>query len=486
MNHPLGFPANSDRETILIAFFFRFPACLRRFLAVAATVAYNVEKDPTMLIEFRVHNYRSLREEQALTLECGRIGSADDGRPRTVSGNQTPLLPVAVLYGANASGKSNVLSALAFMREAVCDSYRYWSPDEEIPRDPFAWGEARIEPSFFEATILISGTKFEYGFLASNEEFLEEWLYAWPNGKKQVWLERDKSTFKFGENLKGENKLIAEVTRPNALFLSTAVQNKHEQIQPVYAWFRDLQPINLGDTLRRSSVSSRSGGGMNEFAVARMLEEEAIESPQRSLFPKSLSLSQRFRDLLKNADIGIVDVRVDKSDSENGRKYRSNRFLMKHDCSTDDAWLPLEEESRGTRTLFRIALPILYAMQFGGTLIIDELEASLHPTLAQHIVRQFNEPESNPNNAQLIFTTHDTNLLGTTLGEPALRRDQVWLTEKDKEGATVVYPLTDYQPRNNENLERGYLQGRYGAIPFLGNFSFIEGLMPHEQSTTEP
>jgi uncharacterized protein len=150
---------------------------------------------------------------------------------------------------------------------------------------------------------------------------------------------------------------------------------------------------------------------------------------------------------------------------------RPRRISLKHQSESDDAWLPFEEESRGTRTLFRMALPILQAIQEGGTLLVDELEASLHPTLAQQIVRQFNDPATNPRNAQLIFATQDTNLLGTTVGQPALRRHQVWLTEKNSEGATVLDPLTDYKPRKAENLERGYLQGRYGAIPFLGDFS---------------
>jgi AAA15 family ATPase/GTPase len=115
-------------------------------------------------------------------------------------------------------------------------------------------------------------------------------------------------------------------------------------------------------------------------------------------------------------------------------------------------------------------LSILRALEDGNPLVVDELEASLHPILALQIVKLFNNPLQNPKNAQLLFTTHDTNLLGSILDGPALRRDQVWLTEKDKSGATVLYPLTDFQPRRSENLERGYLQGRYGAIPFLGNF----------------
>jgi AAA15 family ATPase/GTPase len=141
----------------------------------------------------------------------------------------------------------------------------------------------------------------------------------------------------------------------------------------------------------------------------------------------------------------------------------------------------LEEESNGTQKLFQLALPVLLALREGSVLVVDELESSLHPSLAQEIVILFNNPSKNPNNAQLIFSTHDTNLLGTILGEPVLRRDQVWLTEKDPEGGTVLYPLTDYKPRKSENLERGYLQGRYGAIPFLGKFAWAFEESSHDQ-----
>jgi AAA15 family ATPase/GTPase len=134
----------------------------------------------------------------------------------------------------------------------------------------------------------------------------------------------------------------------------------------------------------------------------------------------------------------------------------------------DKAWLPLEEESQGTQTLFQLAGPMVEALQQGGVLVVDELERSLHPNLALAVVRLFNDPTLNPRHAQLIFSTHDTALIGTTLGQPALRRDQVWLTEKGPEGSTQLIALTDYQPRKMENLERGYLQGRYGAVPVLG------------------
>ena len=197
----------------------------------------------------------------------------------------------------------------------------------------------------------------------------------------------------------------------------------------------------------------------------------------RTLFPDDDTLeellSEQFLTLLRSADLGIVDLKVEKNEPiEKARRLTRIRFHLKHQSDADDAWLPLDQESKGTRTLFRFAVPILEAIRDGGVLLCDELEASLHPSLAQQIVRRFNDPKTNPHHAQLIFTTHDTNLLGTTLGEPALRRDQVWLTEKDDQGSTVLYPLTDYKPRKAENLERGYIQGRYGAIPFLGDFTF--------------
>jgi uncharacterized protein len=186
-------------------------------------------------------------------------------------------------------------------------------------------------------------------------------------------------------------------------------------------------------------------------------------------------LASNFRTLIRNADFGICDIEVkhESVNLANGRSVTIPNFFFQHSPKEQDAWLPLASESKGTQTMFRLALPIVSLMRRGGVLVVDELEASLHPMLAAKIVEQFNDPKTNPKNAQLIFTTHDTNLLGNLLGEP-LRRDQVWFTEKDKEGATRLYPLTDYKPRKPENLERGYLQGRYDAVPSLGKLRFNE------------
>jgi uncharacterized protein len=423
-----------------------------------------------MLIEFRVENHRSIRDEQLLTMEMGRAGTPNDPRPRDIPGCAKKVLPVAALYGANASGKSNVLAALASMTDAVTLSLRNWSPDEGIPQDPFAWGLKRRESTKFEIEIALKGTRYRYGFEFNDRVFLKEWLYAWPNGKKQTWLERAGDTFSFGENLRGENKVIQDVTRPNALFLSAAAQLKHPQLSPIYSWFGSIETINL-QTRKQTPGPRFIGPSHSELLIASMLDEAA----QPTLFREdesSDSLVWRFKTLLKNADLGIMDVRAVKR--EQGSRSRPWQIELKHRNEADDAWLPLEDESRGTRTLFRLAVPVLRAIEFGRLLVVDELESSMHPNLAEHIVRQFNDPDINSRNAQLIFSTHDTNLLGTLLGDPVLRRDQVWLTEKDENGATILYPLTDFKPRKDENMEIGYVQGRYGAIPYLSNFRITE------------
>lgn len=419
-----------------------------------------------MLIEFRVENHRSICTEQALTMSAARVGAPDDPRLREVMGSKTRLLPVAALYGANASGKSNLLAALGFMQYAVVHSHRSWPPDGGIPREPFAWGSKTSEPSLFEVTIVREGVRYQYGFVADDERFLEEWLYAWPSGRKQSWFEREGDDFKFGEHLRGENRLVEQVTRGNALFLSAAAQLGHEQLAGIYRWFRAMRTVNLDN--RRHGMVDDMIGGERWFQPAFDGESSLVDAGISLLLDGPL---EAIRELVRAADVGIVDVKLEERDVDlstraGGRLRR--RVMVRHQSTSDNAWLPFDEESQGTQTLFHMAPHLLDALWEGSVLVIDELEASLHPLLALQIVRQFNDPRTNPRNAQLLFTTHDTNLLGTELGKPALRRDQIWLTEKDDEGATCLYPLTDYKPRKAENLERGYLQGRYGAIPFLG------------------
>jgi hypothetical protein len=414
-----------------------------------------------MLIEFRVENHRSFRDEQAFTMEAGLVDHPADKRPRQVAGSAKPILPLAAIYGANASGKSNLLAAMAFMREAVLFSYLVWPNHEKVDRDPFSWGPARRRPSLFEMVMLIEGVPYQYGFTLSVTSVQEEWLYAWPNRRKRILFARDKNEFQFGEHLKGDNEHIQSNMRRHSLFLSSAAHFNHEQLTPIFSWFSAIRvrgrDIKRDEHLTRSSVSNS--------LIGETMAAPDVDMPVQSK-------ADAFKKMLVKADVGIVDFRAEGIGLESApASERHCRFFFKHKSRFKDSWLPLEEQSSGTQAMFRMAWPLLGVIGSGGLMLVDELEASLHPSLAIQFVRQFNDPATNPNNAQLIFTTHDTNLLGTTLGDTALRRDQVWLAEKDAEGASTIYPLTDFKPRKHENLEHGYLQGRYGAIPFLGNFS---------------
>ena len=416
-----------------------------------------------MLIEFRVENHFSLRDEQALSLEAGPTGESSDPRPRVVEGYRERLLPAAVIYGANASGKTNLLEALAFMRNAVLASHRGWDPLGGIPRTPFAWGNKRNDSSFFEVTFLVGTTKYVYGFAVDDEVVVEEWLFAWPKSHKQMWFWREGGDVKFGDFLDGPNDAVREVTRPNALFLSAAAQHGHEQLSALYTWFREIIVVNIRDRRTRLFQSRYLPEAYFSSDDEQPTVSKAAEADD--------AFSSRLQHLLKSADFGIVDIKT--IEEESGHRSSRRQFLLQHQDGDDESWLDLRNESNGTKTLFLMAPSIFCALDSGGILLIDELESSLHPLLGLAIIEMFNCPKTNPRNAQLVFTTHDTNLLGTTLGEPPLRRDQIWFTEKDEEGATKLYPLTDYKPRKSENLERGYLQGRYGAIPFLGDIARI-------------
>lgn len=345
------------------------------------------------------------------------------------------LLRVAGIYGANAAGKSNVLEALRFMRDAIRQSHRNWPPEGPIPRKPFLFdAKYKSEPSEFEADLWLEGVLYTYGFALDDHKIREEWLYASPRGRRQLWFSRDLETgFKFGKHLKGNNRVLQGFTRDNSLFLSVAAENNHQTLFPVYSWFAENLRFTRHDNRDRQISCSIDVLG-SEFRTPLI-------------------------NLLRRADLGIIDVQQAGSPG-------SSTLEFVHEAKDSSFRLPLESESRGTQILFSLSGPILDALEKGALLCVDELDASLHPILALELIRIFQSSEWNPKNAQLVFNTHDTTLLGGLLEEPALRRDQIWFVEKDEAGATHLYPLTDFKPRKLENVERGYLMGRYGGVPF--------------------
>ncbi len=380
------------------------------------------------------------------------------------------VLRVAAIYGANASGKTNVLKALEFMKGAVEDSHRTWRPGGPIPREAFRLDKnSQKTSSEFTADFIISGIRYQYGFSVDDTTVQKEWLNAYPNGRKQAWLSREAGKpIEFSSKLSGENRAIEALTRSNSLYLSAAAQNNHEILTPIYLWFLNALAV-------RASAKNH-----DRHLTAAACEDESDR--------------KRIADLLKIADLGIVDVSL-KISEENAKFIKGVSDSAKFDGDTaklvvktleaafkkielshsaDQNSMPFSpaQESDGTLAYLSMLGPLLATLKAGGVLCIDELDASLHPLLAMQIIKLFNDPEFNAGGAQLIFNTHDSNLLSSKL----LRRDQIWFTEKQQDGSSHLYPLTDFKPRLGENIENGYLQGRYGAIPFLNSESFVAAL----------
>jgi AAA15 family ATPase/GTPase len=424
-----------------------------------------------MLVEFSVSNYRSIRDRQTISLVASASKELRESHVISVEKPSTPdLLRSLVIYGANASGKSNLLSALMFVRDLVRDSATRSKPDEPIRLQPFAAkaidGEGEPAPSTFELIFIQGGVRFQYGFAVNANAVAAEWLFAFPEGRQQMWFKREvdpklgATTWESGPNLRGQKKLWQDATRSNSLFLSMAVQLNAEQLKPVYDWFsaklRSISPyarVHEGFTTRQCDKDANWKAQILEFLAASDLGITDVRVDRRKFDPATFDeefpepLRVYFAEQMKDSEVAEVSL---THHTNNGRTLT----------------LPLDEESGGTKKVFALAGPWIDVLTQGYILVVDELDTSLHPELLRHLVRLFHHPKTNPKGAQLIFSTHDTSLLDADL----FRRDQIWFMEKDTDLASHLYPLSDFSPRKGENLEKGYLQGRYGALPFFGEF----------------
>lgn len=408
-----------------------------------------------MLLRFGVSNHFSIRDYQELSLSASSLKERQEELIDCEAAPNGSILPVIVIYGANASGKSNLIGAISTMRGMVLHSQTHWEADGDVPRHPFRLDDDGPQtPSRFDIDFLIDGVRHHYGFEASDSTFEAEWLYVFPKSHRQTLFERTGDEFHFGRGLKGQNRVIARLTRPNSLFVSAAAQNGHEQLSQVFSYFRSIR----GD---RNTAA-------NEEEVSERFTGKELDC--------------RVIDFLRKIDTGVIDYRLSEaelSEKHLGIPREFFTLLSKQTGEEPPKWatielahrgrgdapfyLDMERESAGTRRLLIVLGLAFHALDEGAPLFIDELDASLHTQAAEAVLRLFCLQETNPKGAQLIATTHDTNLLAS----PLLRRDEVWFTEKDPEGATRLYPLTDIRTRRGDNIEKGYLQGRYGGVPFI-------------------
>jgi predicted ATPase len=341
-----------------------------------------------MLLRFRFSNVRSFRTEQEFSLIAGPFADAPES-VRHPDAVPEGVLPVAAIYGANASGKTNVLRAIEFLSEAVEYSHKLWEPDSPIPREPFLNDEeSRQAPSEFEVDFLTNEIRYRYGLRVDSAVVLEEWLHAYPRGKKQTWFHRTRGKpISFSAKMPGENRMVESLTRKNSLFLSTAAQNNHKALLPVYNAVTDWQFI-IGN---RAVSQSRTA----QFCTS----------------PNYLAEVER---LVSLADLGISGVKVGEARvSAETRKYIPPQIQLLHRLGNREVPFTIRQESQGTMAYLALLGPAVHALTIGAPLFVDELDGSLHPLLSIQLIRLFNSPLTNPRGAQLIFTTHDTNLMSS-------------------------------------------------------------------------
>lgn len=416
-----------------------------------------------MLIEFSVTNFRSLHKRQTFSLVKAKGDELSESNTFGVDAlNKIQLLRSAAIYGPNAAGKSNLLLAIRVMRQIILKSASDQLRGDKLPLTPFLLSqESQKSPSEFEVTFIVDQIRYQYGFSATRERIHEEWLLAYPKGRIQHWFERkwDKEkkdyTWKLGNNLLGEKQLWQKSTRDNALFLSTAVQLNSRQLQPIYDWFNTA--LRLTDHV----------GWGPEFS-ALLCEKNEKAQIMKFLHAADLNIEDVFIekkpfDIQSLPDNMPAYIKESIVDDFKDRQFIDIKTVHKT-IEGETVKFDFDDESSGTQKLFSFAGPWIDSLEHGYVLFIDELHASLHPYLVSFLVRLFHCSETNPNNAQLVFTTHETSILNQDI----FRRDQIWFCEKDKQQATSIYPLTDFRPRKGrENLELYYLSGRYGAVPHI-------------------
>ncbi|MCP2248686.1 AAA family ATPase [Lentzea aerocolonigenes] len=420
-----------------------------------------------MLRSFRLGNHRSFRDERELLLMPAYSKDRD-------------VLPVAAIYGANASGKSNLVDGLQFMAAAVRDSFAVWPPDGGVPRQPFKLDEPRVKPSVYVVELIEAGVRYTYGFEVDDHRVREEWLYSYPEKRKRILFERVGGEIKFGTTVAdgvAKGDVLKGLLRPNSLFLSLGAQSGLDAVLPVQRWFA-----------HKLVFRGEAHAQFDHGAISRFLRSND-------------GLADQFVSLLRIADLGITGIRYSEDRPADEDEIFAMLRLMEPDRSNEGVREFLEqvlrrqgrvrlthgpanrafdigEESAGTRSWLMLLPTVLAMLRDGGTLVVDEIDSSLHPRLTAALVGIFRSAEINVGGAQLIFTTHDASLLSPVLGDEVLTREDVWFVDKNSEGASDLYPLTDFKPRKEgENLERRYLGGSYGAVPDVQAEAFVAAVL---------
>ena len=430
-----------------------------------------------MLIRYGTENHLSLCDYQeviCLAAPALKDDAVELLKHTTARGGEQDILPVIAMYGANAAGKSNMIDALRFLFYAASDSYHAWNRRKNFPHlycevD----GEGKKRPSSYDCDIVINGTHYNYGFSITSIGIEQEWLYAYTAGPKRVLFERNFSNkenaiINLGRSMGHKDTSLRKLAESRKyLFLSAAKYIKHDTLGPIADFFENQFALISGSNNRPDELIADD---LSTPEVKRKVEtilskaDFGIESIQIT----SKKIDDKQKDLGKKISEFLKDITGTDEGPTFPEETRSLNFIHKRSDGTTFK-VPKSRESSGTIHLLSLLAPIISALKYGKLVVLDEITTSLHTNLSREIINLFSSKESNPNNAQLIFSTHDTNLLSCGV----LRRDSIWFAEKDRDGKTCVYPLTDFKVRKGENIEKGYLQGRFGAIPFIGDIRYM-------------
>ena len=417
-----------------------------------------------MLIEFSVANFKSIRERQTLSMVASKYYKelVDDNTFEVTSEEEFPrLLKSAVVYGPNASGKSTLVEAMQFVDEFVRTSANESQSGDNIGVVPFKLAaDSRQSDTSFEVAFFEGGTRYEFGFCANAARVTQEWLYAYPRGNAQRMYvrhyddEAQSYHYVWGKNFQGGRRKIdwKNNTRPNALFLSAAIQLNCEQLQPVFNWFKSrvatLDPTYLTASYTLQHFEERKSEVMDFLSAA-------------DLFISDIKINRtKFDPSVVPPDMPAA-IREEVIKRMAGSEISEPKFYLD---SVDGGGLiefTEDELSAGTKALFNFSGPWIDVVSNSRVLFVDELDSSLHPLVVHQLIRILHN-SAKP--VQMVFTTHDTSILGH---KGILRRDQVWMIEKNSQQESFLTPLSDYSVREGEALEKGYLGGRYGGIPFV-------------------
>lgn len=421
-----------------------------------------------MLVSFTVGNYRSFKEKKIFSLKAS---SMQEHGEFVRDGYGVKLLPSVAVYGANSSGKSNLLSALKEMKEVLLSSVKT-NPTEDLKTDVFKLDERYLQkPTLFDATFSSDGNMFRYGFEYSKKKVNAEWLYIIKNEREKLLFVRNNEGIGITKDFpEGEGKESS--TAENRLFLSLVAQLNGKISLSVMNWFENLKVISgvedsyfrdySSELLFANNIEAKMA---NEFINSMDLGFTNIQKAEpKTVGHDSLNSDTKPKTLLDR-------IKEFDWDSIFGSKIKTGHMVRKNDGTFNEEFFPNDEmESEGTKKIINMSGPIVDVLSKGGVIVVDEFDAKLHPLLTQKIISTFNSPDTNPNNAQLIFATHDTNLLSNKI----FRRDQIWFAEKNREDeSTDLYPLSEIKEQNGEKIrrdrlyEKDYINGKYGAIPYL-------------------